>query len=317
MISKFPFELVTKAINDWAAIELQKKQIKFNDNISPFIQLQNYLSRVIPSKIRKVSISNSFKVSDENRMGFNILKKAITEGNDLNKYLSKLTTNAEFADGLFDYYGCVHFHLGENLEYDNRVKCEFYERTCEVALAIVTDEEVFFIEAKPHGKDYPETWTSLSVLEIVNKEKPYLISRHKVMNMIDITPKISSHEHIFALRNNGFSFAVTLSDGSSYMPAKLGPVSLALPNENKKKRHQHYSAMHMMHQIHFSRDLSQIINEFLFNFKIMNNCTITHVKIYDLASNNLKTLSRFKIKIDYLKEFTQHVFMNEFKRDES
>jgi len=37
MISKFPFELVTKAINDWAACELQKKEIKFNNKISPFI----------------------------------------------------------------------------------------------------------------------------------------------------------------------------------------------------------------------------------------------------------------------------------------
>ncbi|WP_336931450.1 hypothetical protein [Acinetobacter bereziniae] len=312
MISKFPYELVTKAINDWAAFELQKKQIKFNDNISPFIQLQNYLSRVIPSKIRKVTISNSFGVSDENRKGFKILKQAISEGNDLNKYLSKLTTNAEFADGLFDYYGCVHFHLGENLEYDNRVKCEFYERTCEVGLAIVTDEEVFFIEAKPHGKDYPETWTSLSVLEIVNKEKPYLISKHKVTNMNDITPKISSHEHILALRNKGYGFAVTLSDGSSYMPVKLGPVSLA-PLRNMKKNNQNYSAMHFLHQIKCTRVLHSIINEFLFNFKILKNCTITNVNIYDLASDNLKTFHGFKIKVDYLKEFTLYSYTDEFK----
>lgn len=317
MISKFPYELVTKAINDWAALELQKKQIKFNDKISPFIQLQNYLSRVIPKKNRKVVISESFVVSDENRNGFEMLRTAIAKGNDINKYLSKLTTNAEFADGLFDYYGCVHFHLGENLEYDKKVKSEFYERTCEVALAIVTDTEVFFIEAKPHGKDYPETWTSLSVLEIVHQEKPYLIIKNKVLNMDDISPKISSHDQIQALRDNGYSFAVTLSDGSSYMPAKLGPVSLALPNENKKKRQPQYSAMHMMHQIQCSTDLHRIINEFLFKFKIMNNCTITNVKIYDLASDNLKTLKSFKIKVDYLKEFTQHLFINEFKRGES
>lgn len=316
MISKFPHELVVKTINDWAAIELQKKQIKFNDNISPFIQLQNYLSRVIPTKIRKVSISSSFKVSDENRKGFNILKKAIAEGNDLNKHLSKLTTNAEFADGLFDYYGCVHFHLGENLEYDKKVKSEFYERTCEVALAILTDNEVFFIEAKPHGKEYPETWTSLSVLEIVHKEKPYLIIKNKVINMIDITPKISSHEHILALRNNGYGFAVTLSDGSSYMPAMLGPVSVALP-ENKKKRNQHYSAIHTMHQIQCSTTLHRMINEYLFKFKIFNNCTITNVKIFDLTSDNLKVFDGFKIKVDYIKDFKHHSFTNEFKQCES
>lgn len=314
MIYKFPYELVTKAINDWAVFELQKKQIKFNDKISPFIQLQNYLSRVIPPKNRKVSISESFVVSDENKNGFEMLKTAITEGNDINKYLSKLTTNAEFADGLFDYYGCVHFHLGENLEYDEKVKSEFYERTCEVALAIVTDTEIFFIEAKPHGRDYPETWTSLSVLEIAHQEKPYLIIKNKVTNMVDISPRISAPNDIQNLRNNGISFAVTLSDGSSYMPAKLGPVSMALPKENKKKRPQHYSAMHMMHQIQCSTDLHRIINEFLFKFKVMNNCTITNVKIYNLASDNLKTFNSFKIKVDYLKGFTQHCFIDEFKR---
>jgi len=246
-----------------------------------------------------------------------MLKTAIVEGKDISQYLSKLTTNAEFADGLFDYYGCVHFHLGQNLEYDKRVKSEFYERTCEVALAIVTDTEVFFIEAKPHGKDYPETWTSLSVLEIVHQEKPYLIIKNKVVNMVDISPKISSHHEIQNLRNNGISFAVTLSDGSSYMPAKLGPVSLALPDNKKKKRQQHYSAMHLMHQIQCSKELHRIINEFLFKFKIKNNCTITNVEIYDLASDNLKTLNRFKIKVDYLKEFKQHIFIDEFKRGES
>lgn len=74
-----------------------------------------------------------------------------------------------FYDRFLDDYGCVHFHLGERLD------GKYIKRTGPVALAFVTDDEIFFIETKPHGKDFPYTWSNKSVLEILHRERDHIL----------------------------------------------------------------------------------------------------------------------------------------------
>ncbi|WP_336982445.1 hypothetical protein [Acinetobacter modestus] len=307
MIKQFPYDYVSSALNEWAKDELKKKNLEFDPQVPAYMQLQNHLSRLITNKPRKFSTSNAFHVSSENQKGFSELKKAIEEGKNLNQHLSKLITNARFVDGLFDYYGCVHFHLGDTLIQDKKTGSEFIERTGEIALAIVNDDEVFMIETKQHGSKYPETWTNLSVIEIIHAERPDLIAKNRVSLLQDISPTITDDEDILALRKSGICFAVTVSDGTQYMPSKFGPVVMGLNN-----KHLNLGAIHLLEMQSKTREIFFQINNLIKNFKLAKKCTLTNVQLYDLQSDNNSVLKHFKVKINYSKNLVSSQYIHQF-----
>ncbi|MHA3112897.1 hypothetical protein [Acinetobacter sp. ANC 4193] len=278
MIEEFPYEFVVNAINDWAIVQLNQKSIKFNDRNSAFMQFQNYLSKTVLVKPRKVSVSKAFKVSDQNKNGFIKLESLFINGADVNKYLSKRINQANFTDGLLDYYGCFHFHLGEI------IKDEFIERTGELALAIVTEDEVFFIETKPHG---PYTWSDKTVLEIVHKERPDLISHFRFPTLKPFKKNLTL-EHIKKLRKDGYAFPVTLGDGTVYMPYKGGPTS-----------NGGLAAQHSFHLMKCALHIQFIINNYLNDLRNKYHCKILSVELFGLESSNLKFFNKYKIKIKY------------------
>lgn len=295
MIKELPFESVQLAIDLFA----QKKAKTLGLNLDPlapaYMQLSNYLSKIIKAVPRKVVESKNFVIPNEHLVGYEKLVKKIEYGEDINMYLSKGIDNTMFSDRFLDDYGCVHFHLGNNME------GKYIERTGPIALAFVTHDEIFFIETKLHGEGHLYTWTDKSVLEILHKERPKLIERNKVSILKDISPVISEAKDIKDLRISGHSFGVTLDDGSVYMPSKFGQVTV----QSKKKKHTMLAVEHLDRMMQITREIYFLIKQYLKSFKLEMNCTITNIEIMNLQSSDhdLININKFDIKIHYLKEF--------------
>lgn len=210
---KITFDEIETALNKWAIGKFKDKNIHYINDNNEFIQYLNYINKLVSPSPRKISYSTQFSISHENTAGFSILEDKIKKGENVNKYLSKLTGNAAHIDHLLDGYGIKHFHLGIS-EHNN-----FITRTGELALGFVTENEVFFVISKQHGD---ETWYSKDVLEILHKERPDLISHARLKGVFGTTPKITSVEDIKFCRQNQLSIALELDDGTVYFQNDLG-----------------------------------------------------------------------------------------------
>ncbi|WP_187695316.1 hypothetical protein [Acinetobacter guerrae] len=296
MLKEISYNSVSKAINNWAQSELERRGLIFDPEMPTFMQLDNFLSKCILKKPRKVSMSKAFQVPHEHINGFNNLKSVLTKGEDANPYLSRKLYDSSFVDGLLDQFNCFHFHLGETK------KGKFIKGTKFLALAIVNDDEVFFIEVKPHGSS---TWNNKSVLEIVHEERGDLIKDFKVKMMMNIAPKISSETDIQELKDAGFNFAVTLDDGTSYMPAKFGQVTTNMTNP-KDRICPNLSVTHILKLQSISRNICLNINKFIENFRLMNFCIITDIKILDLKLNKDSNIDQLRFSIKYFSNFMNY-----------
>jgi hypothetical protein len=296
MIKEYPYGLVQLAVN----LAAKKNAINLGIDLDPeapaYMQLSNYLSKRIKPLPRKVAVSKKFKVPKDLSEGYVKLVEKIKNGEDINMYLSKGIEKTMFSDRFLDDFGCVHFHLGSSL------KGGYIKRTGPIALAFVTIDEIFFIETKLHGKDHPYTWTDKSVLEILNEERPHFIARNKTTLLKDVSPTYSDAETIKNLRTAGYSFVVTLDDGSVLMPSKLGSVTVRSSN---KRKNSMLAVEHMNRMMLTTREIYFMVNQYIKKFKLETNCTITNVEIINLETNknDLLRIDKFDIQIHYLKEF--------------
>ncbi|MFH7764580.1 hypothetical protein [Acinetobacter sp. BSP-28] len=314
MIKEFPYDSVSRAIDSFAINEIKARKLKFDPKAPAYMQLSNYLSKVIKKKPRSVTTSKNFNVPNEHLIGYQNLVQRVESGEDINIYLSKSINNLMFSDRFLDDYGCVHFHLGEVLV------GKYIERTGPVALAFVTDDEIFFIETKHHGKD-PYTWSNKSVLEILHRERPHFISRNKVTTLKDISPKISNEEEIKNLRDEDIiAFAVTLDDGSVYMPAKFGPVTVRSSQKKKENEKEHslssLASEHMLRMMQCTKEIYIFVNRYIQKYKLQMNCTIMNVEIYNLRSDKHDPLliNEFDIRIYYRKGAFFKIHTNHINR---
>lgn len=154
------------------------------------------------------------------------------------------------------------------------------KRTGEIALGLVTDNEVFFVVSKQHGKGYGDIWYEKDVLEIIHKEKPNLISHCKVENMIDISPTISDTKDIKYYRNSNINGAITLDDGSTYMPFNLGQTLAG------------YGVGHTLYMQHIAKTIFDLANSLLKNNK---NYVSIEVTKFDLTEEGKPKSLEFKL----------------------
>lgn len=305
MKNQITFEDASNAINYWAKKELHNLGAKFESGIPYFIQLQNFLTKLIKPQPRKVSISQSFIIPDKHKLDFDQLIKKITEGKNLKKHLSRLTNVAYFSDEFLDLYGLHHFHFKKG-------------GSGYLALAYVNDAEIFFVEVKPHIDKDEFVWTNKSILEIIHKERPDLICQFKVPNYLKFDSKecVSNQEEIKNLQNNGYTFLITLDDGTSYIPSKLGKVSFSVKYKLyngskiliknyktcricKKNDSTSLAILHSNHLKYCSLTLERDINNYLADIIKKYNCKVLAVEIFDLESKNLKTFNKYKVKVNY------------------
>ncbi|USA53837.1 hypothetical protein NDN13_01195 [Acinetobacter sp. C32I] len=287
MVNDFSMDDATQALEDWAESQLIAENLKYKkrkDKYSTlyFFQYLNALSKLTAIKPRTVSLSSSFAVSDENQAGFVNLVACIESGGDINPYQNKTTIQGNFLDGMYNDFGIKHFHLGAQQENGS----DYIERTGEVALAIITDDEVFFIISKMHGIGFEDVWYEPDVLEILHSERPDLIEHSKV-EYLEIKGDPTTVHEIKSFRDIGAIKPIILQDGTAYEPYNGGKSISGHPYE------------HTVLYTYNIRLIQKEADDILAPFKNDTSKTAT-LKVLKLAVdyNNRVTGVEFKLEVD-------------------
>lgn len=202
------------ALNNWAKYIMDTRSVSYSpdSHIPIFIQYLNYRSKIVFPKPRKVTFSKLFEQQankHSNKIAISKLKIAFEEGKDVNAYLSKDSLNASKFDGLLDYYGVKHFHLGDSIENG------FVKRTKDLALVFVNNNEAFFLAIKPHGRD---AWHNSDILEILNSEKPNFLNHVKLQGVSNEGDKIDKLDDIKLLRKFNINTFIPIHDDFFFPP---------------------------------------------------------------------------------------------------
>ena len=161
-------------------------------------------ARRIQTKPRAVILSSTFSIPQNLKAGFEQLKSKIENGDDINPYLSKSVFKLQKDDLMFYDWGIHHFHLGECIESDG-----FIKRTGPLAFGIVKSDSIYFISIDAHG-----SWSDKSLIEIVDRDWPELISSHRLNGGIE--PNLTNEEYGL-LRKAHVNTGIQLSNGHSYI----------------------------------------------------------------------------------------------------
>lgn len=184
------------------------KDIKDDDFIMAYL---NYVRRNISPKKRKVVVSDCFHCPENRIQGWEKLRKAIENGDNIKDYQSKFTSNLKKFDLLLTDWNIYHLHLGEESK-DGGI-----ERTKELVFCIVEEDILYAINIFKHGD-----WVKKDILEIVLRNWPHLIEKYKIPLIHD--DKDLTEDEMKALRKKRYNFSILLSDGNSYFPG-YGHVS--------------------------------------------------------------------------------------------
>lgn len=171
---------------------------------------------VIPSK-RSVLKALDFSTLGEDQ-GLKILEEKIRKGDDLNTHLSSRIADPTKPDGLLDHWSIKHFHLGETID----IQTGRIERTKNVLLCRIDENNVYFIKVVPHGLGVDEPWYEKELLEIIHKNWPESIEFAKARDVESVSPQVESKEDIKALRHANLVTMMTMQDGTVYVPPGFG-----------------------------------------------------------------------------------------------
>ncbi|MBA0213242.1 hypothetical protein [Pectobacterium brasiliense] len=198
-------EICIKILNDTYGIKVSDL------DVSPIDTLINIYHSLIPKKERRVVESIDFSCPEEVKNGYAQLKFKISKGFDLNPHLSKQIFNPKLNDGMHLDFGLYHLHLGVELEKDKKGNI-FSKRSGPILVAYVADDAIYCVGIFEHSS---QLWSSSKLIEVIDREWPYLIESKKLTCVKDISPIIEDKDRA-ELRKIGLNTAVTLSNGVSY-----------------------------------------------------------------------------------------------------
>ncbi len=149
---------------------------------------------------RHIFISKEFNCPPKYKNGLENLIKNIENGNNVNCYLSKLTSNLNHFDKLLFDWGIHHFHLGEGLEPNSL----WIQRTSDILFVIIREEDCFFIQIMDH-----KSWTNIDLLNIIDDNFGELLDSYTMLG-VDLEVNLNS-EDIKNLRNANINTAIKLN----------------------------------------------------------------------------------------------------------
>lgn len=106
------------------------------------------------------------------------LRYLLVEGMNVNGFLSKRigsATGARSKDHLLWDYGIHHFHLSREVD-----KTGFVKRSDYLLFAIVTGENAYFVDIRPHHAPDGLEWVRQDMLNIVYSNWPEIVEPHKL-----------------------------------------------------------------------------------------------------------------------------------------
>lgn len=198
-------------VSDWQDImigDMTADGLQFSSAISKeslVIRYFTYLRKKggqTPSP-RCVHRSNEFVCPLELLTGLNQLVDVLEKGHDISPYLSKQVGNISAIDGMFNDWGVLHLHLGNQPDTRDR---RFIARTGPLLFLYLMKDDAYFINVYEHGD-----WTDNSILQTVQDNWPELIKPFVLEGVIGLSYQYTEEQHA-ALRNKGVSVILQLKD---------------------------------------------------------------------------------------------------------
>ena len=187
--------------------------LKYKDQLSPednTIRFLNAYNRRIPvPKPRSVHESKELSVPPQFQQEYETLIDLIQAGGDLKPYLSRHIVKRkrpDWPDPLLNTWGIQHLHFRA-------------EGTDHLLFCVVTEQDAFVIQVLPHLEDQ---WVNTKLVQILHDNWPETIvgARNSLMK-----PEIFSTSKLQSLRAYNANFAVTVADGTVYLPMAGGTTA--------------------------------------------------------------------------------------------
>jgi hypothetical protein len=153
----------------------------------------------------------------------------IQAGGDLKPYLSRHIVKKkrpDWNDGLLNSWGIQHLHFR-------------HKGTDHLLFCVITDTDVYLIQVLPHVE---EQWVNTQLIQILHDNWPGTIARanHSLMK-----PEAFSTSKRQSLRGYNANFAVTVADGTVYLPLAGGTTASGDSIED------HYSCRKIFDELKF------------------------------------------------------------------
>ena len=161
-------------------------------------------------KPRMVHESRELSVPFEYRPDYKGLVALIKAGGDLRPYLSRdilKKKRPDKNDPLLNSWGIQHLHFSA-------------EGTDQLLFCVIAESDVFVIQTLPH--DAEDLWVNTQLVQILHDNWPELILRAKHDGL---RPEAISATKRRSLRSYNANFAVTVTDGTVYLPLAGGTMA--------------------------------------------------------------------------------------------
>ena len=130
---------------------------------------------------RKASLEHRDEAADAWRTVF-VIRDSLTEGSNVNGFLSTGIGHASgrmSRDGLLWDYGMHHFHLSRKPHKNEKQRrAGFVRRSSYLLFSILTHDDAYFVDVRPHPNPQDLGWFRQDLLTIVRSNWPELIHPH-------------------------------------------------------------------------------------------------------------------------------------------
>ena len=167
----------------------------------------------IEPRPRRVLKAMGFECPPRHALGIGQLEQAIQRGDDLSPYGSKGIANLSSRDGLLDYWGIHHLHLGTKLRKDG-----FIGRTAELLFCHIDDTCVYFIKVATHDSS---PWVKQELVETIHLNWPEVIRPYRLQDVVGVSPELSDAD-LKALREANVMSILMMEDRTAYLQPGLG-----------------------------------------------------------------------------------------------
>jgi hypothetical protein len=203
--------------NDWVGYlrttGLPACGLKYKEKLSPednTIRFLNaYSRRIPPAKPRTVHPSKELVIPLQFQQDYEALVMLLKTGGNLKPYLSRQIVKRkrpDWNDGLLNSWGIQHLHFRS-------------EGTDHLLFCVITDTDVYLIQVLPHVE---EEWINTQLIQILHDNWPQTIVR---ANNRLMKPEAFTTAKRQLLRSYNANFAVTVADGTVYLPLAGGTTA--------------------------------------------------------------------------------------------
>lgn len=184
------------------------------DTDDPIATYVEFVLAVPSMRPRRIERAREFVCPAEHEAGLEKLEEAIKQGRDLLPWMSKRYRNDRFyaEDHLMHLYSVSHFHLGEQMDSNQRIS-----RTDKLLFALVSDNVVYELNIRGHGG-----WGTPEFQEILLSNWPEVFGRFILSSdIVDGAGNQSHEQQVLELTRAGVCVLVRTQSGLS-MPVGGG-----------------------------------------------------------------------------------------------